>query len=178
MPPRQETSVARARTAHVPAAAPVPDLAPENRTPRWAVGVAIGAGVMFLIGSLVNAAVTLVAPGAYADLDEWMASPEPLARLWDATMGANPRLWVPLVGVGFELGVGLLCLTRERRSRALGLAGGAAFHAGLLAMGLVLWALPLLVLFGWAALVTWRVRVRPAPSSGEDDRRDVASNGD
>lgn len=174
MPPLPETSA----RASAPTADPVPDLAPDARTPRWAVGVAIAAGVMFLLGALVNAAVTLVAPGAYADLDAWMGSPDPLARLWDATMGANPRLWVPVVGVGFETLVGLLCLTRERRRRALGLAGGAAFHAGLLAMGLWLWALPLLVLLGGAALVTWRARARTGTSPGDDERLGVASSGD
>lgn len=161
----------------MPVATRVPELPPDTRTPHWAVGVAIGAGAMFVIGAIVNAAVTLVAPGAYGDLDDWAASPEPMARLWDATMGANPRLWVPVVGVGYELLVGLLCLTRERRRRALGLAGATAFHVGLLAMGLWVWALPMVVVLGWAALVTWRARVRDA-SPGDDDRRDVASSGD
>lgn len=161
----------------VPTPARVTDLRVDRRTPRWAVGIAVGAGLLFVLGALVNAAVTLVAPGAYADLDEWLATPEPLAALWDATLGGNPRVWVPVVGVGFELCVGVLCLTRDRRRRALGLAGGAAFHAGLLAMGAWLWALPLLVLLTWAALETWWAR-EPQGSPGEPERRDVASSGD
>ena len=147
-------------------AAPVEDLA--LRTPRWAVVAAVVAGAMFVIGALVNAAVTLVAPGAYADLDEWLGSPGFAASIWDATLGSNPRVWVPLVGVGFELAIGLLCLTRERRRRALGLTGATVFHVALLVMGLWFWALPWALIFGGAAWATWRV-ARRTPRGSTDD---------
>jgi hypothetical protein len=32
-------------------------------------------------------------------------------------MGAHPRIWAPIVGVGYELAVGLLALSTSRRRR-------------------------------------------------------------
>ncbi len=125
-------------------------------TPRWAVWAAVVVGTAFLLGAIVNAAVTLVAPGAYVDLGDWFGAPGPLDRAWDATVGMHPRAWVPILGVGYELVVAVLCLSRGRRRRALGLAGGAAFHLGLAALGLWLWALPVTLLLGFAAVVAWR----------------------
>lgn len=125
-------------------------------TPRWAVWAAVVVGTGFLLGAVVNAAVTLVAPGAYVDLGDWLGAPGPLDRAWDATVGMHPRVWVPAIGVAYELVVAILCLSRGRRRRALGLAGGAAFHAGLAALGLWLWALPVAAVLAWAAVVAWR----------------------
>ncbi len=125
-------------------------------TPRWAVWVAVVVGIGFLLGAVVNAAVTLVAPGAYVDLGDWLGAPGPMDRAWDATVGMHPRLWVPVIGVAYELAVAVLCLSRGRRRRAVGLAGGALFHAGLAALGLWFWALPVAALLTWAAVVAWR----------------------
>jgi hypothetical protein len=71
-------------------------------------------------------------------------------------MGAHPLLWVPVVGVGYELMVGLLPLSSRPSRRLAGLIGIAAFHIGLLAMGLWAWALPMLAVLGWAIAATAR----------------------
>jgi hypothetical protein len=113
--------------------------------PRWPRGVARISGVVLLAGATANAILTAVAPQTYADLGPWMGGPEPLQQLWAATMGEHPRVWVPIVGVGYEAAVGLLALSRNRRRRLAGLVGIAAFDVGLLAMGLWLWAVPCLV---------------------------------
>lgn len=131
--------------------------------PHWTGIVALIAGALYVLGALINAAVTVVSPGAYAALGDWWGAPEPLNRLWQAALGDHARLWLPLVGVVLQLLLGLLCLSRDRRRRALGLSGAAAFHAGLLAMGMWAWALPMLALLGRAAVLTWRAPERANP---------------
>lgn len=157
---------AAAAASQPPAAPPVPEHVPESSdVPLWTIIAAVVVGTFFIIGSLVNAAVTLVAPGAYADLGDWLGAPGPLDSLWHATMGDHPRVWVPIVGVAFELVAGLLCLSRRRRRRAVGLAGATVFHAGLLAMGLWEWAIPMTALLAWATVLTWRA---PASTAAGD----------
>jgi hypothetical protein len=100
--------------------------------------------MLLLSGATLNLILTAVAPQTYADLGLWMGGPEPLQQVWSATMGDHPRIWVPIVGVGFEAAIGLLAMSRDRRRRLSGLVGIAVFHVGLLVMGLWWWALPLL----------------------------------
>lgn len=108
----------------------------------WPRRVAQVSGVVLLCGAALNLALAAVAPETFADLGRWMGGPEPLQQLWSATMGDHPRVWVPVVGVGYEAIVGLLSLSRSRRRRLVGLVGVAAFHVGLLGMGLWWWAVP------------------------------------
>ena len=82
--------------------------------------------------------------------------PEPLARLWAATLGEHPRIWVPIVGVAYEAAIGLLALSRSRRHRLAGMTGIAAFHVGLLVMGGWSWALPVLAIVVPAIVLTAR----------------------
>lgn len=116
--------------------------------PRWVRMVTRAGAGTFITGSALNLVLTAVAPQSFADLGTWMGGPQPLQELWAATMGAHPRVWAPVVGVGYELAVGLLALSTSRRRRLAGLIGMAAFHVGLLAMGLWLWALPVLAILG------------------------------
>ena len=134
--------------------------------PHWTVVVAIAVGALFVLSALTNAAVTVVAPGAYAALGDWSGAPEPLNRLWHAALGDHARAWLPVLGVVFEALVGLLCLARERRRRALGLSGATAFHVVLLAMGMWPVALPMVAVLGWAAVTTWRA---PGPAALRPD---------
>ena len=82
--------------------------------------------------------------------------PEPLARLWAATLGEHPRIWVPIVGVAYEAAIGLLALSDGRRHRLAGMTGIAAFHVGLLVMGGWSWALPVLAIVVPAIVLTAR----------------------
>lgn len=124
--------------------------------PRWPRRVAQVGGVVFLAGAALNLTLTAAAPGAFADLGPWMGGPEPLQRVWAATMGEHPRVWAPIVGVGFELAVGVLALSGVRLRRLAGLVGIGAFHLGLLAMGLWSWAVPVLVVVVPAIVLTAR----------------------
>ncbi len=110
----------------------------------WTRRVSQVVGGMLLAGAALNLVLTAVAPQTYADLGLWMTGPEPLHQLWSATMGDHPRIWVPIIGIGYEAAIGVLALSRYRRRRLLGLAGIALFHLGLLVMGLWWWALPML----------------------------------
>ena len=112
--------------------------------PRWPRIVAKVSGAVFLAGAALNLTLAAVKPQLFGDLGPWMGGPKPLQDLWAATMGAHPRVWGPLVGVVYELSVGLLALSGDPRRRTAGLVGIALFHAGLLAMGLWAWALPVL----------------------------------
>lgn len=85
-----------------------------------------------------------------------MGSAEPLGRLWAATLGEHPRVWVPIVGIAYEAAVGALALSRSRRHRVAGLTGIAAFHVGLLVMGLWSCALPVLAIVVPATVLTAR----------------------
>ena len=122
--------------------------------PRWARWVAQTGGVVFLAGAAINVTVVALAPQKYADLGTWMGGPEPLARLWAATLGEHPRVWVPIVGVAYEAAVGLLALSDGRRHRLAGMTGIAAFHVGLLVMGGWSWALPVLAIVVPAIVLT------------------------
>lgn len=124
--------------------------------PRWARVVALVSGATFVAGAAVNLTLTAVRPELFGDLGPWMGGPEPLQRLWASTMGAHPRVWGPLVGVAYELGVGILALSSHPRRRVAGLAGIAAFHVGLLGMGLWAWALPVLGVLVPTIVVTLR----------------------
>lgn len=136
------------------AAADLPRLDTE---PRWVrIVTRAGAGT-FIAGSVLNLVLTAVAPQSFAELGTWMGGPQPLQELWAATMGAHPRVWAPVVGVGYELAVGLLALSTSRPRRLAGLIGMAAFHVGLLAMGLWLWALPVLAILGATIYRLWRL---------------------
>lgn len=146
-----EAAVLDARTA---AARPDPG-------PPWARGVARVAGAMMVGGAGLNTGMAIARPQSYAGMGAWFQglSPwdlGPLPRLWTATFGKHPRVWVPLVGVGFEATVGVLALSRDPRRRAAGLGGIAAFHTALLGMGLWSWALPWLGVLVPAAVVTAR----------------------
>ncbi|PVZ06272.1 hypothetical protein [Actinomycetospora cinnamomea] len=107
-------------------------------------------------GSATNVFLLSTRPAVYAELGDWLPAPDALHQLWDATLGEHPLLWVPGVGIAYELLVGVLALLPRRRLRFLGLAGIALFHLGLLAMGLWAWALPVMALIG--AVVALEVR--------------------
>ena len=124
--------------------------------PRWVRRVAQVGGVVFLAGAAGNAVLVAVAPQSYADLGPWMGASELPGRLWAATLGEHPRVWVPIVGVGYEATVGLLALSGNRRRRLAGLTGISVFHVGLLVMGLWSWALPVLAVVGPAIVRTAR----------------------
>lgn len=114
--------------------------------------------MVYLAGDALNLTLTAVAPDAFADLGPWMGGPQPLQGVCAATMGEHPRVWAPIVGVGFELAVGVLALSHVRQRRLAGLVGIAVFHLGLLAMGLWSWAVPVLVVVAPAIVLTARPR--------------------
>jgi hypothetical protein len=113
---------------------------------RWPRRVAQVSAAMLIAGAAINAILAAAAPQAYADLGTWTAGPEPLQQLWAATMGEHPRVWVPIIGVGYEAAAGLLALSGDRNRALAGLVGIAAFAVGLLVKGLWLWALPWLII--------------------------------
>lgn len=123
---------------------------------RWPRNVARVAGVVMLAGAGLNLVLTTAVPESYASLGEWLNGPEPLHRLWSATMGEHPRVWVPIVGIAFEAGVGTLALSRSRTRRLAGLVGIGVFHVSLLVMGLWAWAVPVLAVVIPAAIATAR----------------------
>jgi len=130
--------------------------------PPWARRAA---GGMMVAGAGLNTYLVLRRPGSYVGMGDWFqeVSPwdlGPLPRLWGATFGEHPHVFVPLVGVGFEATVGLLALSRDPRRRLTGLTGVAAFHTALLGLGLWAWALPWLGALVPAALVTARAARR------------------
>jgi len=122
--------------------------------PGWATVVARVSGGTFIAGAALNLTLTAVRPRLFGDLGPWMGGPAPLQELWAATMGAHPRVWGVLIGGAYELAVGLLALSNDPRRRVAGLVGIAAFHVGLLIMGLWAWALPVL-----AVLVPTIIRI-------------------
>lgn len=111
-------------------------------------------------GGLLNAYLTVTAPQMWGALGAWFGAPAALRAIWDATMTAHPRVWPPLVGVAYELAVGVLALSPRRALRLAGLAGIVLFHLGLLAMGLWWWALPVLALVIPATIVVAHHRDR------------------
>jgi hypothetical protein len=123
---------------------------------RWPRRVARASGLLLLSGATLNVLLTAVAPQTYADLGLWMGGPESLQRVWSSTMGDHPRIWVPIVGVGFEAAIGLLAMSGDRRRRMGGLMGIAVFHGGLLVMGMWWWALPVLAVL--VPTIVWTVR--------------------
>ena len=123
---------------------------------HWAVRTGTVLGALMIGGAALNAALLATDPQLYQALGDWLGGPELLRRLWAATLGARPLVWVPIVGIGYELAVGLLALARDPRRRLVGLAGIAVFHMGLLVMGLWPWAVPVLAAVGAAAVGTWR----------------------
>lgn len=125
-------------------------------SPRSVRRVAGALGALMVTGAGVNAALLGMRPAVYADLGDWLAGPAALNRLWVGTLGNHPLVWVPIVGIGYELLVGVLALASRRRYRLLGLAGIGMFHLGLLVMGLWPWALPVLALV--AALAALELR--------------------
>ena len=143
--------------------------------PRWARVVGVGAGAMMVAGAGLNSYLVTVRPEVYRALGDWFVELSPWAldpqmRLWSTTFGEHPRAWGVLVGVGFEAGVGALALSRDARRRTVGLGGVAAFHVGLLTMGLWVWAVPVLAVVVPAtvssAAVAW-----PAPAGTGAGRR-------
>ncbi|MBN9112476.1 MAG: hypothetical protein J0I34_27275 [Pseudonocardia sp.] len=113
-------------------------------------------GGLMIGGAGLNTALLAAAPESYAALGAWLDGPAALRRLWAGTMSAHPYVWVPLVGIGFEFGIGILALARRPRRRLVGLLGIALFHVGLLVMGLWWWALPVLALLMPLLVGTWR----------------------
>ena len=136
--------------------APSEMLGRRTKVVRWPTHVARVGGVVMLAGAGVNLVLTIALPESYSSLGEWMNGPEPLGRLWSATMGRHPRVWVPVVGIAFEAGVGTLALSRYRGRRLAGLVGIGTFHVGLLVMGLWPWAVPVLAVVIPAAVATAR----------------------
>jgi hypothetical protein len=129
--------------------------------PRWARRVATVAGVMMVAGAGLNTCLVIARPDSYAGMASWFEeiSPwglGPLPELWAATFGEHPRVWVPLVGIGFEATIGVLALSRDPRRRVAGLTGVAAFHTALLGMGLWAWAVPWLGVLVPTIVVTAR----------------------
>ncbi|GAA4542239.1 hypothetical protein [Pseudonocardia xishanensis] len=122
----------------------------------WAARTGTVLGAVMIGGAALNAALLATRPAMYQALGDWMNGPEVLQRLWTATMGAHPLVWVPVVGIGYELAVGLLAIARSPRRRLAGLVGIAAFHIGLLVMGLWWWAVPVLAVVVAAIVSTWR----------------------
>ncbi|MFB9907622.1 flavodoxin domain-containing protein [Allokutzneria oryzae] len=113
------------------------------RRPQWTDEVAAVTGVVFLLASFTNLCVILLAPRQYVTIAEWAGAPEWVREVWTATAGTYPWFWMTLVAV-YQLVVGAFALSGSRR--LLGLAGAALFHVGLLALGLWLYAAPVLVL--------------------------------
>lgn len=122
----------------------------------WAARTGRVLGALMVGGAALNTALLATRPDGYQALGDWLNGPEALHRLWSATMGARPLVWVPIVGIGYELVVGLLALARDPRRRLVGLVGIAAFHVGLLVMGLWPWAVPVLAVLVPAIVGTWR----------------------
>jgi hypothetical protein len=129
--------------------------------PPWSRRVAVVAGVMMLAGAGLNTYLVIARPESYAAMGSWFEEVSPWSlgpapELWAATFGEHPHVWVPLVGIGFEVAVGALALSRNPRRRVVGLTGVAVFHTALLGMGLWAWALPWLSVLVPTIVVTAR----------------------
>lgn len=134
---------------------------PRPAVPLWARVATRTAGGMMLAGAGLNTYLVAARPEVYRSLGRWFVETSPwelgsLPRLWTLTFAEHPRVWGVAVGVGFEAAVGALSLSRDAHRRTVGLGGVAAFHLGLLAMGLWGWAIPVLAAVVPAAVVTVR----------------------
>jgi hypothetical protein len=129
---------------------------PPRRSIDWALALSRAFGVLMIAGSVLNTVLVATRPETYQGLGDWLNGPALLQQLWAATFGDHPWLWVPIIGVGYELAIGLLALARKPRPRVAGLLGIAAFHLALVVMGLWWWALPVLAVLTPVVVSTWR----------------------